>query len=102
MATKYNKLVRDRIPELLNEKKIPYKSRIATKEEYEQYLFAKLLEETGEVIGDKSREEIAVLLEVVEAIKQLKGYTTEEIEQIRLKKKEERGGFEKRIILEES
>ena len=103
MSTIYNKLVRDNIIEMLDATSIPHREHIAkTDEEYEEKLFDKLLEEVKEVIQDKSREEIADLLQVIEAIKTLKGFTTEEIEAIRRKKLEDRGGFEKKFILEQS
>jgi predicted house-cleaning noncanonical NTP pyrophosphatase (MazG superfamily) len=99
----YNKLIRDKVIELLDKKGVQHREHVATASEYEEKLFEKLLEEANEVVKDKNnKEEIADLLEVVEAIKKLKGYTTEEIEAIRLKKLDERGGFEKQIILEES
>lgn len=91
---------------MLDAKSIEHTEHIADDAEYEEKLFAKLLEETHEVVVEKDDEklkaELADLLEVVEAIKKLKGFTTEEIEKIRLEKLFERGGFEKRIILEES
>jgi predicted house-cleaning noncanonical NTP pyrophosphatase (MazG superfamily) len=93
----YNKLVRDRIPEILDEKGVSYEKRIATPEEYKTELIRKLKEEIVEFEEAGSVEELADVLEVIEALRQLPEYA--EVESIRLEKREERGGFEQRIIL---
>lgn len=93
----YNKLVRDKIPEMLDKKEIPYEKRIANQEEFRFELIEKLKEEVKEFLEDESPEELADVLEVIEAIKSLPEY--KEVEDIRKKKKDERGGFEKKIIL---
>jgi len=95
--TQYNKLVRDKIPEILDEKNIPYEKRIATDEEYREELFKKLKEETDEFLEESIPEELADVIEVIEALKQLPSYS--DVEEVRLKKREERGGFDERIIL---
>lgn len=95
--TKYNKLVRDKIPEILDEKNIPYEKRIADDKEYKNELIKKLLEETNEFIETPTEEELADIIEVIESLKKLSEYSN--VEEARLNKKEERGGFEKRIIL---
>lgn len=94
---KYNKLVRDRIPEMLDGKNIPYEKRIASPEEYKIELIKKLAEEAREFESDGSVEELADVLEVIEALKKLPEYAN--VEEVKQKKKEERGGFEERIIL---
>lgn len=93
----YNKLVRDKIPEILDAKGVVYEKRIATQEEYKVELIKKLREELEEfeVAGDV--EELADIMEVIEALKLLPEYT--HAEEVRKKKKEERGGFKGRIIL---
>ncbi len=106
MATIYNKLIRDKVLDILDKKGIAHKSHIADDQEFEEKLFLKLLEEAAEVAteedSEKLKEELADLLEVIEAIKSHKGFTTAEIEETRLAKIAERGSFDKRIILEES
>lgn len=94
---KYNKLVRDRVPEMLDSKNISYEKRIASPEEYKIELIKKLGEEAREFETDGSVEELADVLEVIEALKRLPEYTN--VEEVKQKKKEERGGFEERIIL---
>jgi predicted house-cleaning noncanonical NTP pyrophosphatase (MazG superfamily) len=94
----YNKLVRDKIPEILDAKGVSYEKRIATEAEYKTELIKKLLEEAQEfsdASGDIS--ELADVVEVIEALKKMSEY--KEVEEMREKKKEERGGFEQRIIL---
>lgn len=93
----YNKLVRDKIPEMLDSKGISYEKRIASTEEYKEELIKKLGEEITEFSEAGDAEELADVLEVVEALKQLPEYKN--VEEVRQKKKSERGGFEKRIIL---
>lgn len=97
MAEKYHKLVRDKIPDMLDAKGIAYEKKIASLEEYKTELIKKLTEEVQEftVAGDPS--ELADVVEVVEALKQLPEYGNTEI--LRQKKREERGGFDERIIL---
>ncbi len=94
---KYNKLVRDKIPEILDEKGISYEKRIASKEEYKIELVKKLNEEIQEFSEAGDIEELADIIEVIEALKKLPEYS--EVEAIREKKRKERGGFEEKIIL---
>ena len=95
--TKYNKLVRDKIPEILDKKNVSYKKRIAADEEYKLELIKKLDEEIEEFHQDLDVEELADIIEVIEALKRLPEY--KKVDNIRYKKLKERGGFEKRIIL---
>lgn len=75
-------------------------TRIASREEYERLIRLKLREEVAEFIHDDKPEELADILEVLRAVAETKGITFDELEKMRVKKKEERGGFEKGIILE--
>ena len=93
------KLVRDKIPEIIESNKEIPETYTAEQEEYQEKLKEKLLEETQEFINEPNQEELADILEVIEAIHNTPEFNKEEVKQIRLKKKEERGGFEKRIIL---
>jgi len=94
---KYNKLVRNNIPEFLDSKGISYEKRIANTEEYREELIKKLDEEIKEFMEAKNTEELADIIEVVEALKKLPEFSN--VEEIRLKKLKDRGGFEKQIIL---
>jgi len=94
----YNKLVRNNIPEILDGKGVTYEKRIASPEEYKSELIKKLTEEVTEfteACGDIG--ELADVLEVIEALKKLPEYQA--VEEIRLKKLAERGGFDQGIIL---
>ncbi|MEX0931863.1 MAG: nucleoside triphosphate pyrophosphohydrolase [Candidatus Paceibacterota bacterium] len=95
--TKYTKLVRDKIPEILDAKKVPYTKRVANETEYKEALVEKLLEEVREFSQTPTEEELADVLEVVNALTKLPEYRATET--ARKIKHEERGGFEKRIIL---
>ncbi len=99
---KYNKLVRDNIPEIILSKGSTPVTHIAGDLEYEEKLIEKLFEEMEEFKKDANEEELADILEVIYAIGDNKGVSREKLEEIRLKKREERGGFEKRIILDET
>ncbi len=94
---KYNKLVRDKIPQFLDEKDISYEKRIASMDEYRIELIKKLDEEVQEFLEEGDPEELADVIEVVEALKKLSEYS--QVEKIRNRKFEEKGGFKNRIIL---
>jgi predicted house-cleaning noncanonical NTP pyrophosphatase (MazG superfamily) len=93
----YQKLVRDKIPEILDGQGIPYAQEIASPEHYRVALIEKLREEVQEFLGAESPEELADVSEVVKALQRLPEYAN--VEDIRVKKREERGGFDERIIL---
>ena len=96
----HNKLVRDRIPEIIEKSGKTACCRILNNEEYIEELDRKLNEECAEYQADKSIEELADMLEVMYAIAQARGYSIEELEQIRAEKAEKRGGFIDKIYLE--
>lgn len=99
---KYNKLIRDKIPEIIKEKGGNPIFHIATGPEYWNKLKEKLAEEVGEFQESESKEEMADILEVIDTIIACKKFNKEELETIKLKKYKERGGFLKKIILDES
>lgn len=96
----YNKLVRDKIPELIESDGGKCVTHILSEKEYIAALETKLDEEVAEYQADKNLEEMADVLEVLRTICIARGYTLEELEQLRAKKAAERGGFEERIFLE--
>ncbi|MBR6524422.1 MAG: nucleoside triphosphate pyrophosphohydrolase [Clostridia bacterium] len=96
----YCKLVRDRIPEIIEQSGKNCTLRTLNEEEYLLHLDKKLAEELHEYQESKSLEEICDLVEVLRAVLSARGYTWEEMEHIRMQKHQERGGFEKRILLE--
>lgn len=100
-SIKYDKLIRDKIPEI-----IKAQGKMAIIEEmddiiYKEYLDIKLSEELNEYIEEDSVEELADLVEVVYAILDYKGVSLQEFEKIRTSKAERRGAFSKRLLLKE-
>jgi len=96
----YHKLVRNRIPEIIEKDGKQCTYSFLSDEDYIRLLDQKLNEELNEYQESKSMEELADLLEVIYAVALARGSSIEEVEQIRIKKAEKRGGFDKRILLE--
>lgn len=96
----FNKLVRDKIPEIIEADGRTCKTHILTDEEYLTALEEKLNEEVAEYQKDKNLEEMADVLEVLQAICAARGYSLVELETLRKKKANDRGGFSKKIFLE--
>jgi len=97
---KNNKLVRDRMPEIIRGNGSVPVTHVAGDDEYYAKLREKLLEEAGEYTRDGKVEELADLVEVVYAILEHKKVSLDDFEEIRKKKAGERGAFRERIILE--
>lgn len=98
---KYNKLIRDRIPEIIAKNGQTARVRVLTDEEYLAKLDEKLGEELAEYLADGDVEELADLLEVIYAAALARGTTEEQLDEIRRKKAEERGAFAEKLLLEE-
>lgn len=101
-AVKYNKLVRDKIPEYIKNKGGFPVCHVANEEEYWIKLKEKLFEEVFEFKNAESIEELADVLEVIDEIISYKKFSKEDIQKVKERKANERGKFEKRIILEEA
>lgn len=99
---KYNKLVRDKIPEYIKAKGLEPVTHIANEEEYGVKLLEKLTEEVNEFLEDNNIEEFIDILEVMDAIAEYKDFKKEDVLLLKETKAEERGGFNMRIILEEA
>ena len=99
--TKYNKLVRDCIPEIIKADGKTCVCETLSDEDYLRLLDTKLNEELAEYQESKSLEELADLLEVIRAVAVARGWTWGQLEQIRQEKAAQRGGFEKKILLKE-
>tara|TARA_R110002020_G_scaffold475873_1_gene713482 strand:- start:919 stop:1230 length:312 start_codon:yes stop_codon:yes gene_type:complete len=97
----YNKLVRDKIPEILKRMGKKHSCRTASQEEYEQKLWEKLNEEVEEFKKVPCDEEMADILEVVGAIMEHYGLDPYEVETAQQAKSGSRGSFKRRTILEE-
>ncbi len=96
----YQKLIRDKIPEIIKASGKSYDVRTADKEEYNELLKKKLQEEVQEYLEDDNLEELADIMEVLYAIASSLGYKEEDLDNKRKGKREERGGFEKGLVLE--
>jgi predicted house-cleaning noncanonical NTP pyrophosphatase (MazG superfamily) len=96
---KLDKLVRDHIPGILRCHDIEVFERVLETQEYLKRLKDKLLEEAREVVATKTpeemRDELADLLEVIQTLSKAHDISMEEIEEIRLSKRQEKGGFDK-------
>ena len=101
MAKTYNKLVRDRIPEIIESSGKTCLTATLSEEAYLHMLDQKLNEELTEYQESKSMEELADLIEVIAAVAKARGCSWEELLRIRNQKRGKRGGFEKRILLME-
>jgi predicted house-cleaning noncanonical NTP pyrophosphatase (MazG superfamily) len=97
----YNKLVRDKIPEIIKKSGKNPITHVASEEEYWKSLREKLKEEVFEFDKDPSMEEFADVLEVLDAIGNFKKFKRDEIKNIKEEKAEKRGRFKKRLILDE-
>ena len=100
MRAVHNKLVRDKIPEIIEKAGKTPVTHILSEEEYITELDKKLNEECAEYQADKSIEELADMLEVMYAIAKARGWSVSELEAVRRDKAEKRGGFKKKIYLE--
>ena len=98
---KYHKLVRDRIPEIIEASGKTCKIEILSGEEYLRMVDAKLDEELAEYHKDQNIDELADLMEVIYAAAIARGYTPERLDQVRAEKAVKRGGFQKIILLKE-
>jgi predicted house-cleaning noncanonical NTP pyrophosphatase (MazG superfamily) len=95
------KLVRDRIPEIIRESGGDPRMRRLDGDAFREALCAKLTEETGEFLDTRAPEELADILEVVYALVDQAGLTPDVLEAIRLEKRAARGGFDRRLFLED-
>lgn len=96
----HNKLVRNKIPEIIEDSGKRAVTHILSDEEYIAALEVKLNEEVAEYQVDKNLEEMADILEVLQAICVARGYNLEQLEEKRREKAEERGGFNAKIFLD--
>ena len=95
----YNKLVRDKIPDMIRAQGETPNVRILEQEEYLHHLEQKLYEEVAEYHRDKNPEELADILEVVYALADGIGCSKEELLAVYEKKHKDRGGFRDRVFL---
>lgn len=97
----HNKLVRDKIPELIEASGKECDVSILQEEEFLKMVDAKLDEELSEYHKDQNIGELADLVEVIYAAARARGYSIEDLEACRAKKADKCGCFAKRIFLKE-
>ncbi|GAJ41285.1 MULTISPECIES: nucleoside triphosphate pyrophosphohydrolase [Anoxybacillaceae] len=101
----YNKLVRDKIPQIIEQAGKTFTTRILEDDEYRKELRKKAFEELEEYMNagddEKALEELADVLEIIHALAECHGSSIERVEQIRAEKAEKRGGFKEKIFLVE-
>lgn len=95
----YEKLVRDKIPEIIEMSGKQCEIEILSDEKYLEMIDKKLDEELAEYHKDRNIEELADLLEVIYAATKARGYSIEDLAIVRAEKAEKRGGFDKKILL---
>ena len=96
---KFNKVIRDKIPEIIQKDGQTCNIQILSDEKFMVEIEKKLFEEVTEYQNDKNPEELSDILEVIYRIAQLRGISKEELEKIRIKKLQNKGGFEKNLFL---
>ncbi|MBT2686757.1 nucleoside triphosphate pyrophosphohydrolase [Bacillus sp. ISL-47] len=101
----YNKLVRDRIPEIIERTGKKYETKILDQSEFIKELKKKSFEELEEYINAKNHEEaleeLADLLEIIHTLAETHDASIEKVEELRKHKAEKRGGFKEKIFLNE-
>jgi predicted house-cleaning noncanonical NTP pyrophosphatase (MazG superfamily) len=99
----YNKLVRDRIPEIIEKDGKKLSTKILSDNDYIKALKEKSFEELNEFVNTENDadaiEELADLLEIIHALAECHGASIDKVEEIRKKKAEKRGGFKEKIFL---
>lgn len=97
----YNKLVRDKIPQIIEQSGKSCVCETLSDEKYIKLLNEKLLEEVKEYLESGTVEELADIGEVMHAILTYKNVSIEEFQRVRLEKLDARGGFMDKILLKE-
>lgn len=98
----YDKLVRDKIPEIIESSGNKCEIEVVSDEVALEYLYKKLNEEVCELLEDKNLDEIADVIEVLFAIATKYGYSEEVVLGRRNEKKDSRGGFKDNLILKKT
>ena len=102
MRTEHNKLVRDKIPEIIRDSGNQYETTTLSNLDYIKALRQKLVEEANEAATaapDELAQELADVMEVMDALMAATGISPEEVREIQKEKRLKRGGFDNRIKL---
>jgi predicted house-cleaning noncanonical NTP pyrophosphatase (MazG superfamily) len=99
----YNKLVRDKVPQIIEGEGKAFSSKVLNDEDYIKFLKVKAYEELDEYCAAETdreaMEELADLLEVIRALAKHHGSSIEEVEAVRIDKAQKRGGFQEKVFL---
>ena len=95
------KLVRNRIPEIIHATGHRVRTRFLDIHEFKDALQEKLKEEVSEFLSEPSVEELADIVEVIHSLTEVMGYSWDDVEDARLDKRDDKGGFSHRVFLEE-
>ena len=99
MQSLREKLVRDRIPEIIRSRGAQPSVRTASEDELDQLMRTKIVEEAEELLSSGETEEIVDLLEVIDALIQLRSLSSTELDQLREEKNRARGSFKRGYVL---
>jgi len=99
----YEKLVRDRISEIMDREGVRYEVGTLDRDAFREALLAKVVEEAEELREAASRgevvKEIADVYEVLDALMALEGIDAGEVRAVQAARRRDRGGFERRLVL---
>lgn len=95
------KLIRDKIPEIIREKGGSPRVRKAKRDELDLLLRRKIVEESEELLESGDTEEIVDILEAIDALLRLRKTDQALLDLQRETKRHYRGGFEEGLVLEE-
>ena len=101
MLYTYNKLIKENIVKIMEDKGCKVTYEILDDERYGEELDKKLKEEVNEYLSDYSVEEMADIMEVIYAILEYRGMSMEEVEKARIKKRDRKGAFKNKVFLKE-
>ncbi|EHQ36177.1 nucleoside triphosphate pyrophosphohydrolase [Methanoplanus limicola] len=93
------KAVRDKIPEIIRNSGEECQTKVLSDEDFYEVMKEKLTEEVEEYLADPCPEELADIIEVIYRLAAHEGISVEELEEVRLRKRKERGGFEGNVFL---
>ena len=98
----HKKLIRDKIPQVIEANGDQYEVRVMSKREFEKELKKKLVEEASELLKTPRKDLINEMADVLELLKSIADFYKidfELIEEKQVKKRKERGGFKKKLFL---
>ncbi len=103
MRVRYDKLVRDGVPQAIEADGHTYRIEVLALEAYIVELKRKLVEEAREALEASTQDdlllELADLMEVIVSLLNASGVSPGDLEAMRLQRREKRGGFEQRLLL---